>query len=87
MTHTTYVKDLGKCVAKTDNYRAYKEGELFALYLVGREMIWNTTNTGYKYSNRLEAVKVGYFSDIENFEMAVDSAKEEMAHMMAEVSA
>ncbi len=87
MTTTIYVKDLGKCAAKTDNYRAYKEGELFALYLVGREMIWNATNTGYRYSNRLEAVKVGYFSDIQNFEMAVDAAKEEMACMMAGVTA
>jgi len=87
MTKTQYASELGKCYGKEGSYRAYKEGGLFALYFVGREMVWNADNTDYKYSNRLEAVKVGYFSQIENFGMAVDSAKEEMAYMMAEVSA
>jgi len=87
MTKTQYAADLGKCYGKEGSYRAYKEGNMFALYIVAKEMIWNADNTDYKVGTRLEAVKVGYFSQIENFGMAVDSAKEEMAYMMAEVGA
>ncbi len=84
MTGTTYVKDLGKCVAKQGNYRAYKEGRFFALYLISKELIWNADGTDYKVGTRLEALKVGDFLEIEEFEMAVDSAEEEIAYMMAE---
>jgi hypothetical protein len=84
MATTIYADELGNAVAKEGNYRAYKEGNVFALYLVAKEMIWNSDNTDFKLGTRLEAVKVGYFSSIENFGNAVDVANEEMAYMMAE---
>jgi hypothetical protein len=45
MRKTTYAAELGKCYAETSDghIRAYKEGGLFRLYLVGRELIWNAT--------------------------------------------
>jgi hypothetical protein len=84
MTGTTYVKDLGKCVAKQGNYRAYKEGRFFALYLISKELIWNADGTDYKVGTRLVAVQVASFVDLRSFEIAVDSAEEEIAYMMAE---
>jgi hypothetical protein len=86
MTKAIYTNELGKCVRKENNYRAYKEGSVFALYMVAKEMIWNADNTDFKIGTRLEAVKVGYFTQIENFEDAVDTAKEELAYMMAEAN-
>ena len=84
MTKTIYASELGKCYGKEGSYRLYKEGDVFALYMVAKELIWNADNTDYKVGTRLEAVKVGYISDINNFGMAIDSAKEELAYMMAE---
>jgi hypothetical protein len=84
MTKTIYVNELGKCVAKKDNYRAFKDGGIYALYSVAKELIWNDDITDYKVGTRLEAVKVGYFTKLENFEMAIDTAKEELAYLMAE---
>jgi hypothetical protein len=84
MTQTTYASELGKCYGKEGSYRAYKDGGLFALYMVAKELIWNADNTDFKVGTRLEAVKVGYFSQIENFGMAIDSANEEMAYLRAE---
>jgi hypothetical protein len=84
MTKTIYTSELGKCYRKENNYRAYKDGNMFALYSVCKELIWNSDNTDYKVGTRLEAVKVGYFANIENFEMAVDTAKEELAYLMLE---
>jgi hypothetical protein len=86
MTKTIYASELGKCVRKENNFRAYKDGGMFALYMVAKEMIWNADNTDYKVGTRLEAVKVGYFTKIENFEDAVDTAKEELAYLMAEAN-
>ena len=82
MIKTTYASDLGKCFAKNDNYRAYKDGGLFAIYMVAPELIWNADNTDYTVGKKLEAVQVGYIANIENFEMAVDELKMEMSLMM-----
>lgn len=71
---TSTIAELGKCYAKTHDgrIRAYKDGGLFRLYLVGRKLIWNDDNTSYKVSNTYEAVATDiHFRDIENFEMAV----------------
>ena len=84
MTKTIYASELGKCVRKENNYRAYKDGGMFALYMVAKEMIWNEDNTDYKVGTRLEAVKVGYFTKIENFGNAIDVAKEELSYLMQE---
>ena len=82
-SQTTYAADLGKCYAKKDNYRAYKDGGLFAIYMVGKELIWNADSTDYKVGTKLEAVHVGYIRDIDNFESAVQDLKVEMHSMMA----
>lgn len=74
MRKATYATELGKCYAKTSDghIRAYKDGELFRLYLVSRELIWNDDNTDFTFSNRLEAVATDiHIRDIDNFEMAV----------------
>lgn len=84
MIKTTYADELGKCVRKEDNYRAYKEEGIYALYIVAKEFIWNEDFTSFKKGTRLEAVKVGYFTSLDNFEEAVDRAKEETAYLMSE---
>jgi hypothetical protein len=74
MTKATYATELGKCYAKTSDghIRAYKDGALFRLYVVSRELIWNDDNTDFTFSNRLEAVATDiHIRDIDNFEMAV----------------
>ena len=74
MRKTTYLAELGKCYAETSDghIRAYKDGGLFRLYLVSRELIWNDDNTDFTFSNRLEAVATDiHIRDIDNFEMAV----------------
>lgn len=84
MTKTQYAADLGKCYAKTadGHIRAYKDGGLFRLYLVGREMIWNADNTDYKVGNRLEAVATDvHIRDIENFDMAVYELECELSYL------
>jgi hypothetical protein len=82
-TKTIYASELGKCVAKKDNYRAYKEGGLYAIYSVCREMIWDK-DYNCTFGKKLEAVRVGYVQDIDNFDMAVYELKMEMAQMMKE---
>ena len=74
MRKTTYAAELGKCYAETSDghIRAYKEGGLFRLYLVSRELIWNDDNTDFTVSNRLEAVATDvHIAHIDNFDMAV----------------
>ena len=86
MTKTTYAADLGKCYAKTADgrIRAYKDGGLFRLYLVGREMLWNADNTKYHFSNRFEAEATSvHFRHIESFDEAVDELREELAYLAA----
>jgi hypothetical protein len=82
-TKTTYANELGTCIAKQENYRAYNEGSFIALYHVAPELIWNADLTDFKVGKKLEAVKVGYINNIENFNEAVEVAKSELASMMA----
>ena len=84
MTKTIYASELGHCYGKLDNYRAYKDGSIYAIYAVAKELIWNADNTDFKVGTRLEAVQVGYIQDISNFEMAVDMCKHETARLMKE---
>lgn len=81
MTKTIYANELGKCVAKKDNYRAYKDGGIYAIYRVGREMIWDA-DYNCKLGTKLEAVHAGYVANIENFEMACVELDAEMAYLM-----
>jgi DNA-dependent RNA polymerase auxiliary subunit epsilon len=81
MTKTIYASELGKCVAKKDNYRAYKDGGIYAIYSVCREMIWDK-DYNCTFGTKLEAVHVGYVQDINNFDMAVEELKMEMNYMM-----
>lgn len=87
MTQTTYANELGRCYAKTSDghIRAYKDGGLFRIYLVGREMIWNDDITDFKIGNRFEAVATDvHFRDIDNFDMAVEECKYNTAQLMKE---
>lgn len=87
MRKTTYATELGKCYAKTDDgrIRAYKDGGLFRLYLVGRELIWNDDNTDFTFSNRLEAVASDiHIRNIENFDMAVYELQCELNYLAKE---
>lgn len=87
MRKTTYAAELGKCYAETSDghIRAYKEGGLFRLYLVGRELIWNDDNTDFTVSNRLEAVASDiYIRNIENFDMAVHRTQCELNYLVKE---
>jgi hypothetical protein len=80
---TTYASDLGKCYAKAEDgyYRLYKVDGLWAIYLVNKEMIWAEDFSSYTTGTRLQAVLGGYISDPENFEMGVDSIKEELHYL------
>jgi hypothetical protein len=84
-TTTIYANELGKCVAKKDNYRAYKDGGLFAIYSVSRELIWDK-DYNFTVGKKLEAIRVGYIAHLENFEMCVEELKEEMRYMIAEAN-
>jgi len=85
MTKTTYAAELGKCYAKTadGHIRAYKDGGLFRLYLVGREMIWNADITDCKIGNRLEAVATDvHIREIESFDSAVYELQCELNYLV-----
>jgi len=60
-----------------DNYRLYKIDNHYEL--------WMGVYTTDKYSET--GVLVGYVSNPDNFEDAIDTAKEELAYLMAEVGA
>jgi len=82
-TREIYLSELGKVVAKNDKYRLVQEGNLFRLYHISRELIWGP-DYSCKVGKRKVAVPVGYVSNPENFEYAVDAAEEEMRCLMAE---
>jgi hypothetical protein len=89
MSSVVKVSELGKCYAKAEDghYRLFKVDGLWAIYLVGPEMIWNEEGTDYILGKTLEANLGGYISDPENFEMGVDSLKEEAYYAMKELEA
>lgn len=67
-TSTTTAAALGKCYAKTEDgfYRLYKVDGYWTIYLV--------TSEGVAFG--------GYITDKENFEMGVDTLKEEAYYAM-----
>lgn len=75
---------LGKIVAKRDDYRLVKEGSYHRLYRVSRELIFSADYSQVKYGNRKVAIALGYVSNPDNFEYAIDAAEEEMRCLMAE---
>jgi hypothetical protein len=77
-TKTTYASELGKCYNKTTDgfYRLYKADGLWAIYLVSKELIWDT-DYNFTEGTRLQATLGGYIADPENFEIGVEAIKEE----------
>jgi hypothetical protein len=51
---------------------------MLAVYSVGREMLWDADYNYLGLGERLEAVRIGYVSDLENAEHAFDAAEEEL---------
>lgn len=82
-TQEKYASELGKVVRKNDKYRLVKEDNYYRLYHISRELIWGP-DYSCKFGKRLVAVPVGYVSNPDNFEYAVDMAEEEMRCLMAE---
>lgn len=79
------IKELGKCYAKTNDgrIRAFKEGKVFRLYLVGRKMMWSADNELLGFSKTLEAIETDvYFRDLENFMAAVYELQCELNSLM-----
>jgi hypothetical protein len=74
---TTYANELGKCYGKRGNLRIYKERDLFAVYLVGKEFL-DFVDGKIIEGDREEACLVGYVSDISDKEFAFDLAQEEI---------
>jgi len=54
---------------------------LWAIYLVGRELIWNEAGTDYVSGSKLVATFGGYISEKDNFEIGVAALKEEAAYL------
>lgn len=86
-TYLTYLKllvDYNYQQGKGDTMKAIKVEGNYRLYKVeGNYELWFGTYTLDTASEK--GVRVGYVSDPENFEDAVDVAKEELAYMMDEV--
>lgn len=83
MIKTIYASELGKAVAKNGKYRAYKDGEVYAIYSVAPELIWDA-NYNFTVGKKLEAIHRGYVAHIENFEMACVELDIETAYLMKE---
>ena len=82
---TTYVSELGKCYAKTSDgkFRAFKDGNLFRVYLVGYEMNFDADYNFVGYGKRLEAQGMTYFVHLNDFENAVVECQDELSCLMA----
>lgn len=87
MSGSIKVSELGKCYAKDGQYRLYKADGLWAIYLVGPELIWNDDKSDLVRGTKLEAVLGGYISDPDNFDIGVDSLKAESYYAMKELEA
>jgi hypothetical protein len=74
---TKYATDLGKCYGKRGNLRIYKDGEMFAVFMVMKEFDFDA-NDNIIEGERDEATLIGYVADISNKEYAFDLAQEEI---------
>lgn len=82
-TTEIYLSELGKTVRKNDKYRLVVEGNFYRLYRISRELIW-APDYSCTFGKRKVAIPVGYVSNPDNFEYAIDAAEEEMRCLMAE---
>lgn len=82
---TTYVSELGKCVAQTEDgkFRAFEDNGMYRVYLVGREMNFDADYNFIGYGKRLEATGMDYFVHLDDFLTAVDNCEEELRCLMA----
>ena len=83
---TIYADELGKCFAKRNNLAIYKEprNEMLAVYSIVKEVLWDSEGNYIGLGDRLEAVRIGYVSNIENAEHAFDAAQAELAALAGE---
>lgn len=82
---TTYVSELGKCYGEAEDgkFRAYKDGGMYRVYLVGREMKFDADYNFIGYGKRLEASGMTYFTNLDDFLAAVEDCKDELRCLMA----
>lgn len=82
---TTYVNELGKCYGQAEGgtFRAFKDGGMYRVYLVGREMNFDADYNFIGYGKRLEASGMTYFTNLDNFAAAVEDCKAELSCLMA----
>ena len=85
MIKETYINELGKVVRKNKEYRLVVEGDFYRLYRISRELIW-AADYSFKLGKRKVAVAVGYVSNPDNFQYAIDAAEEEMRCLTAEAN-
>lgn len=83
---TTYVNELGKCYAQAEGgkFRAFKDGSMYRVYLVGREMNFDADYNFIGYGKRLEASGMTYFIHLDDFLTAVEDCKAELSCLMAQ---
>lgn len=74
---TKYANELGKCYGKRGSLRIYKDGGMYAVFLVTKEWDFDA-NDKIVEGEREEATLVGYVADITNKEFAFDLAQEEI---------
>lgn len=72
-----FTDEMGKCYGKRGNLHIYKYREMFAVYLVGKEIL-DFVDGKIIESDRDEAVFVGHVSNISDKDFAFDLAQEEI---------
>lgn len=83
--NTVYADTLGNALATRGNLAIYVEptSGMLAVYSIAKEMLWDAADNYLGLGERLEAVRIGYVSSIENAEHAFDVAQAELAALGA----
>ena len=80
---TIYANSLGKPVKALRSFRLYKESDCYSLWHISREVIWDA-DYNFTMGKRLVAVQAGYVYRLENFELAVEQAEDELVYLSDE---
>jgi hypothetical protein len=74
---TQYANELGKCYGKRGNLRIYKDGGMYAVFMVMKEFDFDA-NDQIIEGDREEATLIGYIQSFIGAEYAFDLAEQEI---------